>query len=180
MRICIIEECETKHHARGFCKKHYRTLKDTRDVNKAYHGMAKSPENTAWSNMKTRCYNKNTGRYHSYGGRGITVCDEWLNSFSKFYQDMGDKPNPKDSLDRIDNNKGYSKENCRWTSDVIQCRNQGIRKDNKTGCKGVNFNKCVNKYEVGISVNKKRIYLGIYNTLNEAIEVRKEAELKYW
>ncbi len=66
--------------------------------------------------MKSRCYNKNTNRYHRYGGRGITVCDRWLNSFSAFLDDMGKKPFPGAQIDRKENDKGYYKGNCHWTT----------------------------------------------------------------
>lgn len=74
-----------------------------------------------WRNMLSRCRNKNYFRYKDYGGRGITVCDKWL-QFSGFLEDMGEKPNNL-SLDRIDNNKGYYKENCRWTTQKEQMKN---------------------------------------------------------
>jgi hypothetical protein len=87
------------------------------------HGKRKDPIYYVWRSMKQRCLNKNHKNYDRYGGRGITVCDEWLNSFENFYRDMGDRPKGL-SLDRIDNNKGYSKENCRWTTFKNQSRNR--------------------------------------------------------
>ena len=85
-------------------------------------------EYIAWCNMKARCYNKNYPQYKDYGGRGILVCKEWRYNFQKFYLDMG-KSKKFELLDRIDNNKGYSKKNCRWTTRKIQNNNQRIRKD---------------------------------------------------
>ena len=80
-------------------------------------------EYVAWTNMKSRCYNSNNKCYHHYGGRGIEVCNEWLNNYPQFLQDMGEKPKGYE-LDRIDNNKGYSKENCRWIDHTTNNRNR--------------------------------------------------------
>lgn len=74
--------------------------------------------------MKARCSNPNKAAYPNYGGRGITVCDAWANSFETFLADMGDRPNTKLSLDRIDNEKGYFKENCRWATASEQNANR--------------------------------------------------------
>lgn len=79
------------------------------------HGMCGSREYSSWENMIQRCINPKTRKYHLYGGRGITVCDRWTNSFKDFYEDVG--PRPKNtSLDRKDNEKGYYKENCKWSN----------------------------------------------------------------
>lgn len=77
--------------------------------------------------MKYRCFNKRSKDYKDYGGRGITICPRWLNSFENFLEDMGLKPLGH-QIDRIDNNKGYSKENCRWVTNKINCRNRRTTK----------------------------------------------------
>ena len=80
-------------------------------------------EYTSWGGMKQRCYNINNPDYKNYGGRGITVCDRWLESFENFIDDMGLKPTPQHSIDRINNNLGYSSENCRWATSKQQNNN---------------------------------------------------------
>lgn len=75
-----------------------------------------------WRNMLTRCGNPKADRYNQYGGRGIAVCDEWL-TFDNFYSDMGDIPGEGCSIGRVDNDKGYCKENCRWETAVQQQNN---------------------------------------------------------
>lgn len=91
------------------------------------HGMRDTPTYRSWSNMRTRCLNPNSNRYKIYGERGIKVCDRWLNSFENFLLDMGKRPK-NTSLDRIDNNLGYSKENCRWATNLEQMNNTSKNK----------------------------------------------------
>jgi hypothetical protein len=86
------------------------------------HGMRNSPENEAWHAMKQRCNNPKSQAYKNYGGRGIQVCPEWA-SFEAFYRDMGPRPSPKHSLERIDNERGYEAGNCRWATLIEQHQN---------------------------------------------------------
>jgi len=74
--------------------------------------------------MHTRCSNPNYIYYKNYGGRGITVCERWENSFENFYADMGSRPGPEHEIDRIDNNEGYEPGNCRWALPVINSNNK--------------------------------------------------------
>lgn len=87
------------------------------------HNKRNSREYNAWKGIKAHCYNPNNSGYKYYGERGITVCDEWKNSFIKFYEDMKDCPIGF-SLDRIDVNGNYCKENCRWATKEEQERNK--------------------------------------------------------
>ena len=94
---------------------------------RATHGhcrtMGGTPEYRAWRDMMRRCHDRSNKRYADYGGRGITVCDEWQASFAAFLAAVGPRPGPGYSLDRRENDKGYSPENCRWTTAKRQQRN---------------------------------------------------------
>lgn len=87
------------------------------------HGLSKAPAYARWGAMIQRCKNKNDAKFHRYGGRGIRVCDRWLN-FLNFYSDMGDPPTPNHSLDRIDVNGKYEPGNCRWATQKTQQNNR--------------------------------------------------------
>lgn len=101
--------------------------------NRAYkHGMAGSITYKIWAGILSRCYNPKVRIYKYYGGRGITVCDRWKD-FQKFYEDMGCRPNGM-QIDRIDNDKGYSPDNCRWvTPKENNPSNKGTLKDDMSG-----------------------------------------------
>lgn len=86
-----------------------------------------SREYTAYNSMMKRCFNPNRNEYDSYGGRGITVCNEWASSFSQFLADMGNCPDGL-TLDRINNDGNYEPSNCRWTDDSTQRRNKRVNR----------------------------------------------------
>lgn len=87
------------------------------------HGKSRSSEYGIWSAMKFRCTNESGNAYHHYGGRGITVCDRWLNNFEAFLEDMGPRPSRRHSLERIDNDGNYEPGNVRWATQREQCQN---------------------------------------------------------
>lgn len=91
------------------------------------HGKSNTPEHITWMNIHLRCSNPKSRSYPQYGGNGIKVCDRWID-FEAFLEDMGEKPSPSHSLDRIDGTLGYSKENCRWATSAEQIRNRKVTK----------------------------------------------------
>lgn len=88
------------------------------------HGFGGTKIYQAWRHMLRRCYNPNDANYKHYGGRGITVCETWRISVTNFVADMGEPPTCAHSLDRIDNNGNYTKDNCRWTTIETQANNR--------------------------------------------------------
>lgn len=108
-------------------------LRDERTVSRSTkHGEAKRKHVNdvyfIWQGIKARCYNKNHISYERYGGRGIKMCDEWLNDFVCFNKDMGARPSKIHSVERIDVNLGYSKQNCYWATDIEQSKNKSSTK----------------------------------------------------
>lgn len=86
------------------------------------HGMRNSPEYSSWQSMKGRCLDHSNKDYPRWGGRGVTVCKEWIDSFEAFFSHIGPRP-PGTSLDRIDNNRGYEPGNVRWATASEQMQN---------------------------------------------------------
>jgi len=100
------------------------------------HGMSATREYRIWRSILSRCYSKKWKKFHLYGGRGITVCDEWKDSFENFYRDMGNCPTEHHSIDRKDGNGPYCKANCKWSTVDEQNNNKrtniSITYDGKT------------------------------------------------
>lgn len=104
----------------GCSRRRYHPRRPQRD--KRQQRDDRTPTMRSWMAMRQRCFNPNGPEYHRYGGRGITVCDRWRESFAAFLSDMGEKP-PGRSLDRIDNDGNYEPGNCRWATPTTQSRN---------------------------------------------------------
>ncbi len=142
------------------------------------HGMHQSREYQTWEAMIQRCTNPNAPKYENYGGRGITIHPLWR-SFKNFYSDMGERP-AGTSIDRIDTNKGYHPDNCRWADQKTQTRNRRLCSRNTSGVKGVGWFKRDNKWRARLCLNDVDKHLGYFDKFEDAVAARKEAEAQYW
>ena len=131
------------------------------------HGLQNTRIYNIWTCMKNRVFNVKYKRYIDYGGRGITICEEWLDVQNFYNWAITNGYSGELSIDRIDNDGNYCPENCRWTTQTIQCRNKRIYKNNTSRYRGVCYNKGNNKYVAYIIVNKKQIHLGTFKTTVE-------------
>lgn len=116
----FITPANSSHHV---CKRCRADKERVRRANPGFVSPKVSPERMAWKNIKTRCNNPKHNEYHRYGGRGITMCDRWKESFSAFAEDMGPRPSSKHSIDRRDNDGNYEPGNCRWATKREQSLN---------------------------------------------------------
>jgi hypothetical protein len=135
------EENQNGYHARWLCRcdcGNFTIVRGTslrrglarscgckfRTVAVTTHGKSKTREWRIWASMKARCNNPNNEAFENYGGRGISVCKRWEESFEAFWEDMGPRPSDSHSIDRINNDGNYEPGNCCWTTNTVQCRNR--------------------------------------------------------
>ena len=137
------------------------------------HGLHQNKFYKTWYNMTYRCNNPKIKAYKNYGGRGITVCEEWLDV--RNFVDWAEKTYPNIegyTLDRIDNDKGYSPENCRWADRATQVINQRMRRTNTSGYVGICWNNKNNNWVAKIKSGDFFIYIGSFPTKEEAVQAR--------
>jgi len=160
-----------------YCGKEFKTSfssidkGSTKSCGCLQHGQSYNRFYRTWKGMIDRCYNKTNDSYLNYGERGIIVCKDWfdIHTFIKWADETYIEDN---TLDRIDNNKGYSPDNCRWADKTLQVLNRRKFKNNTSGYIGVSWDKRDNLWKVQIRVNKKRIHLCCSKDKMKAVRAR--------
>lgn len=187
---CSIEGCiglgkksktGSRNFLKGFCISHYNMFKKYGDPlfrkrNKKIPNRKSHSCYITYHSMLQRCYDTNKDNYKWYGGKGITVCDSWrgVGGFDNFVEDMGEREEGM-TLDRINPNLPYNKENCRWANKHTQMANQ----TSNNPIVGISFYKSKNAYVAELMINKVKVFRKSFKNYEDAVTARKEAELKY-
>lgn len=173
-KICSVHGCKRKHYGKGFCEKHHSRFRRNgtpikRDTESEYVG---SLEHRAWRSMVNRVLDKNGDHWKFYGSKGIRVSARWRYNFLNFLKDMGEKPTPKHSIDRIDNRFGYHWWNCRWATWVEQGNNKTDNLIIKIGAKKKTISQWAREYGMSVSTFYNRIHrsgMAPYDALTQPI-----------
>lgn len=144
-------------------------------------GQSSHPLYKTYESMVERCYNKKGRDYSNYGGRGISICEEWRGTegFIKFAEFMGTRPSPGMQIDRIDNDGNYEPNNVRWATRRQQALNTRLRVTNTSGAKGISWEKRRNLWHARLTVNYKNIHVGYFKDFQDAVRARAEREEQY-
>lgn len=169
-----------KHGKTTSCGCRNREVASERFTTHGHTRGGRTLEYQSWLAMIRRCNNPNEAIYHYYGGRGIKVCERWVNSYENFLEDMGKRPSKNHSLERIDVDGDYEPSNCKWATRTEQALNKRLYKNNISGKSGVVWNKERKKWQARINYDGKEIHIGLYDNIEDAIYARKEAEIKYY
>lgn len=193
-RLCGFEGCEESCHARGLCKRHYQLARRRGQISniRERHGMTDTPEHWAWENIRGRCLNSNNPGFRNYGARGITICERYYKSFTEFYKDLGPRPEST-SLDRENNDGGYWcgkceeclangwTANCRWATLTQQTLNQRQDGRNRSGYRGVGWDKQNKKWRALIGgCNSGTLNLGRFDDPTEAANMYDQYAIQIW
>lgn len=152
--------------------------KDTVSKRMSTHSLSKTRLYRIWNNMKTRCYNPNSDNYKYYGGKGVYICDEWKDNFLNFRNwavDNGWDENAlgqECTIDRIDNNKPYCPDNCRWANHIEQCNNQTSNKVFEYNGETHTMSEWARLLNINYSTLKDRIRKGL--TFEDAIKYKRK------
>jgi len=142
-----------------------------------FHNATGSKLYAVWKTMIQRCTNPANPKWGAYGGRGITVCQQWRDSFTAFHSDMGERP-PGASLDRIDVNGNYEPGNCRWADALTQARNRRVQRSSNTGVPGVTWSASKRRFHCYANAPTGRVHLGYSTDFFEACCARKSYEAR--
>ncbi len=148
------------------CLKHEKAVEAGKTLNLNHgelRGRTASPEYKAWQHIKERCFKSSCSEFKNYGARGITICPRWVDLFTNFLDDVGRRPSPQHSIDRIDNTKGYEPGNCRWATPSQQSNNRrsthileldgiSLTRREWSDRTGVSYDAIVNRLKSGWSV----------------------------